>query len=72
MEVTFIFNHNNLEEYFNSLKQLGAKSLKFSTTKIGIDNSNTMYVTFYKLGGNINFKSDDLKELKEAIALFLL
>lgn len=67
-----MFNHNNLEEYFNSLKLLGAKSLKFSTTKIGIDNSNTMYVTFYKLGENINFKSDDLNELKKAIALFLL
>lgn len=67
-----MFNHNNLEEYFKFIKLLGAKSLKFSTTKIGIDSTNTMYVTFYKLDGNINFKSDDLNKLKEAIALFLL
>lgn len=67
-----MFNHNKLEEYFNYLKLLNAKSLKFSTTKIGIDSTNTMYVTFYKLDGNINFKSDDLNELKEAVALFLL
>lgn len=54
------------------MKLLEAKSIKFSNTKIGVDSSDTMYVTFYKLDGNINFKSDDLNELKEAIALFLL
>lgn len=67
-----MFDHNKLEYYFDSIKSLNAKSIKFSTTKIGIDSTNTMYVTFYKLDGNINFKSDDLNELKETVALFLL
>lgn len=67
-----MFDHNKLEEYFNLIKLLKAKSFKFSNTKIGVDSSNTMYVTFYKIDGNINLKSDDLNELKEAVALFLL
>lgn len=67
-----MFNHNNLEEYFEFIKLFNAKSIKFSNTKIGVDSSNTMYVTFYKIDGNINLKSDDLNELKEAVALFLL
>lgn len=67
-----MFNHNKLEQYFDSIKLLNAKSIKFSNTKIGVDSSNTMYVTFYKIDGNINLKSDDLNELKEAVALFLL
>lgn len=67
-----MFDHNKLEHYFDSIKLLGAKSIKFSNTKIGIDSSNAMYVTFYKIDGNIDLKSDDLTELKEAVALFLL
>lgn len=67
-----MFDHNKLEQYFDSIKLLNAKSIKFSNTKIGVDSSNTMYVTFYKIDGNINLKSDDLNKLKEAVALFLL
>ncbi|MGL4452349.1 MAG: hypothetical protein ACRCTZ_14310 [Sarcina sp.] len=67
-----MFDHNKLEHYFDSIKLFGAKSIKFSNTKIGIDSTNTMYVTFYKIDGNINLKSDDLNKLKEAVALFLL
>lgn len=67
-----MFDHNKLDQYFNSIKLFNAKSIKFSNTKIGIDSSSAMYVTFYKIDGNVNLKSDDLNELKEAVALFLL
>lgn len=67
-----MFDYNKLEQYFDSIKSLNAKSIKFSNTKIGIESPNTMYVTFYKIDGNINLKSNDLNKLKEAVALFLL